>query len=133
MSRVYFLSQLPAKMVTGIAQDVPPELILDGDPVEEKPDKFLRDYPHLSEVFSSIELSYMKDMYQQPMGVPRTRLRRHNLPRFDDTYTINSNTVDVHIKNIRKKIAAHNLSFRVRTSRSGVLRHDGAYILEEIK
>ena len=101
-------------------------LFITGAEVSYKVHPFIKKYPSLIDIFTILELSFLKEMYERELT------ERKELSRFCHSLSLAevppySNVVDVHIKNIRNKIKIHKLKFEVKTYRGlgyKLIEHD---------
>lgn len=77
---------------------------------DENTSEFLGKYPGMVRMFSPKELKVLSRLYRSPLPVAR-----RDLENVCSEGTPHSNTIDVHIKNIRRKISYHKLPFEVET------------------
>jgi hypothetical protein len=118
LTRSELARQLPS-LRTAIVQEFEEDeiIFIVGNTVSYKAHPLLKKYPNLIDIFSTVELAMLKEIYSRDV-VPRSELRHFTRSVITPMEPSYSNVVDVHIKNIKHKIKKYNLPFEVKTYRS---------------
>lgn len=130
------LQQLPEVIRIQLVRDIdsiPEYFVFDGfAPEESQYEKMLKKYPEFRRVCTPVEFAIFSDLHGKEDGVPLNYLGRHVRTNRTLPYEYR-NTIQVHIKNLRRKLHKVGMHFEITTERASRFSNGKYYLVSTNK